>query len=222
MPSEAEQLQHPIHLALLMQHNILKFYGPQQKFQQLQLLQVKFQNLRFDLSANGSSMGHLTIKMKHTSATDLTGFDETGWTTVYDMNTSFSATGIQTINLTYPFNYDGTSSILMDISFENNVSGGTNTELNASVTSNNSVVYTNERLGYLNIEAGEWADVDLTNYDFQDQLTITFWANGDPNFLPANTSIMEAYDSLDNRIMNIHFPWSNGSIYWDEGTGSWL
>jgi hypothetical protein len=176
--------------------------------------------LRFDLSANGSSMGHLTIKMKHTSATDLTGFDETGWTTVYDMNTSFSAAGIQTINLTYPFNYDGTSSILMDISFENNVSGGTNTELNASVTSNNSVVYTNEHLGYLNIEAGEWADVDLTNYDFQDQVTITFWANGDPNFLPANTSILEAYDSLNNRLMNIHFPWSNGTIYWDAGTGS--
>lgn len=176
--------------------------------------------LRFDLNNNGGSMGHMTIKMKHTSASDLSGFDNTGWTTVYDMNTSFSAAGIQTINLTYPFNYDGSSSILMDISFDNLVSTGTNTDLKATTTSNNSVIYTNEKLGYLNVEAGEWADVDLTNYDFQDQITITFWANGDPNFLPANTSIVEGYDSLNNRLVNVHFPWSNGTIYWDAGTGS--
>jgi hypothetical protein len=175
--------------------------------------------LRFDVNALGSSMGHLKIRMKHTSATDLTQFDETGWTTVYDNNTSFMTTGINTINLTYPFNYDGTSSILVDISFENNEPLAAANVLNATATSNNSVVYSNERLGYLNIAPGEYAEVDLTDFDFQDEVTICFWANGDMNFLPANTSVVEGYDSLNHRIVNIHFPWSDQTIYWDAGQG---
>lgn len=176
--------------------------------------------LRFDLAIQGSSMGHLTIKMKHTSATEITEADFSGWTTVYDKNTSFASAGIQTIDLTTPFNYDGTSGILLDISFENFVSGGTATVLNGETTTNNSVAYTNDRLGYLNIAAGEFVDVDLTNYNFQDQITITFWAQGDVNYLPANTSVLEGYDSLNNRLLNVHFPWSNGTIYWDAGEGA--
>ena len=173
--------------------------------------------LRFDVNATGSPMGHLTIRMKHTSATDLSAFDETGWTTVYDMNTSFASTGINTINLTNPFNYDGISSILIDISFENNVPLSLPNTLMSSTTLNNSVVYTDERLGYLNISAGEWAEVDLTHMDFQDEVTVSFWANGDMNYLPANTSVVEGYDSLNNRVLNIHFPWSDQTIYWDAG-----
>ena len=176
--------------------------------------------LRFDVTTLGNSMGHLTIKMKHTSATDLAEFDETGWYTVYDMNTNFLTTGINTINLTYPFLYDGTSSILMDISFDNGIALGTNHELNASTTSNNSVVFSNEDLGHLKINPGEWLDVDLTNYDFQNEITISFWASGESSYLPVNTSILEGYDSLNNRIVNIHMPWSNERIYWDAGTGS--
>jgi len=176
--------------------------------------------LRFDVNSLGSPMGHLTIKMKHTNATDLAEFDETGWTTVYDLNTNFLSAGINTINLTYPFNYDGASSILMDISFENSVPLTASNSLNATTTINNSVVFSNERLGYLDIQPGQWAEVDLTDYDFQDQVTICFWANGDMNYLPANTSVIEGFDSLNNRLLNIHFPWSDGRIYWDAGEGS--
>ena len=175
--------------------------------------------LRFDVNTLGGSLGNLTIKMKHTSASALSKFDELGWTEVYHINTSFSSTGLVTLNLTTPFTYDGTSDILMDISFENGTST-TDNVLNATQTTNNSVVYSNEKLGYLKVPQNDFVELNLTDYDFQDQITVSFWANGDANILPVNTSVLEAADSLNNRLINIHFPWSDGTHYWDAGEGS--
>ncbi len=176
--------------------------------------------LRFDVNTLGGTMGHLKVRMKHTTATDINSFDESGWSTVYDMNTSFAATGINTINLTYPFNFDGISDILMDITWENLGTSPQDNSLTASNTTNNSVVYTDERLGHLKVEPGDHAVVELSNYDFQDEITISFWSKGDGSYLPVNTSILEGADSLNQRIANIHFPWSNGNMYWDCGEGN--
>ncbi|MFT5822107.1 MAG: hypothetical protein ACI8ZM_003363 [Crocinitomix sp.] len=176
--------------------------------------------LRFDITEMGSPMGHLTIRMKNTTALELANFDEGDWITVYDRNTNFTGTGTNTLNLTYPFNYDGTSDLLMDISFENSVSEPSDNVLTATATAYNSVIFTNEKLGYLNVEPGEWAQVGLSHYDFENEVTISFWANGNADHLPVNTSVLEANDSLNNRILNIHFPWSNSRVYWDAGAES--
>lgn len=175
--------------------------------------------LRFNVSDLGDAMGHLTIRMKHTTATEINNFDEEGWVTVYDRNTNFTTTGVNTLNLTYPFAYDGTSDLLMDISFENAESDGDNHVLSATSTAYNSVVTTNDKLGYLNVEAGDWAQLELSEYDFGDEITVSYWANGDPSHLPVNNSILEAGDSLNNRIINIHAPWGT-QLFWDCGTGS--
>lgn len=184
------------------------------------LLAGDIYKLRFDVSNLGNvGMGHLTIKMKTTSAIEVTAFDETGWTTVYDRNTSFGSAGVNTIDLTSPFQYDGLSGILIDISWEN-FTAGTDYTCVGSNTTVNTVAFTNEKLGYLNIPQGEWAELALSDYDFQDEITISFWAYGDPGALPSNTSVLEARDSVNNRILNIHFPWSNSEHYWDAGEGS--
>ncbi len=175
--------------------------------------------LRFDLTSLGADLNNLTIKMKHTSSSTIDGFDESNLVTVYHLNTTFSSVGLQTLNLSNPFNYNGTDNILIDISYTN-ANATSNHSVNASNTSFNSVVYTNEKLGYLDITQGDYVEVDLDDYDFQDQITISFWANGDANYLPANTSVIEGYDSLDQRVLNIHFPWNNSQIYWDAGEGS--
>lgn len=175
--------------------------------------------LKFDVTDLGSALGHLRIRIKHTGATSLNAFEEGGWTVVYDKNTSFAAVGLNTINLTTPFNYDGSSNILMDISFENAAPGSDN-ELKASATAYNSVVFSNEKLGYLTIEPGQWAQIELSDYNFDEEVTICFWSNGDADFLPANTSILEGVDSLNNRLLNIHMPWSDSRFYWDAGEGS--
>ncbi|MFK8038267.1 MAG: LamG-like jellyroll fold domain-containing protein [Crocinitomicaceae bacterium] len=175
--------------------------------------------LRFDLTSLGSNLNNLSIKMKHTSNATVSGFDETGLTTVYHLNTSFTGIGTQTLNLSSPFNYNGTDNVLIDISFVNS-NNATNNVLNAESTNFNSAIIANEKLGYLNIDAGDYVEVDLDDYNFQNEITISFWANGDANFLPANTSVIEGYDSLSQRMLNIHFPWSNSRMYWDAGEGS--
>jgi hypothetical protein len=175
--------------------------------------------LRFDINALGGDLANLTIKMKHTSSTELSSFDDQGWTEVYHLNTTFGGTGIATLDLTYPFNYDGASDLLLDISFENETVS-TDNILTATQTTNNSVVFTNEKLGYLNVPQNDFVEIAMSDYDFEDQITISFWANGDAGILPVNTSIIEASDSLNNRVLNIHFPWSNSSHYWDAGEGS--
>ena len=63
-------------------------------------------------------------------------------------------------------------------------------------------------------------EVPLSSYDFEDEITISFWAYGDPANLPANTSIFEATDINDVRALNCHLPWSNSSVYWDAGEGA--
>lgn len=175
--------------------------------------------LRFDVASLGGNMGNLTIKMKHTSVTSLQSFDESGWTTVYSMNTAFSATGWNTINLTTPFNYDGLSNLLIDVSFQNTGINLDN-QLTATQTTNNMVVTSSEKLGYLKVPQNDFVEIEMSDYDFGDQISISFWANGDGGILPVNTSIVEAADSLNNRIINIHFPWSNSRHYWDCGEGS--
>ena len=50
-----------------------------------------------------------------------------------------------------------------------------------------------------------------------DSCTQRIWINGNENVLPQNTTILEAYDSSNYRTLNIHFPWSNGRMYWDCG-----
>lgn len=176
--------------------------------------------LRFDIGTLGGAMGNLSIRFKHTSASDIFTFDESGWSEVYHINTTFLATGTNTLNLTYPFNYDGTSDILMDISFEQITPPAVDNVVSASTTANTSVVYSDEKLGYLNVEAGQYAQVELSNYDFGDDITISFWCNGDAGYLPVNTSILEAQDSLGNRTLNIHHPWSSERTYWDAGDGT--
>jgi len=176
--------------------------------------------LRFDVASLGEEMGQLTIRMKHVDMAELNGFEEEGWTLVYERNTTFSGTGMNTIDLTWPFDYDGSSDIIMDITFENSEAGATDNVLTATATGSNSVITTNEKLGYLNINPGEWAQVELSQYDFGDEITISFWANGNSDDLPVNTSLLEGGDSLNNRIVNLHFPWSNSRHYWDAGTGN--
>jgi hypothetical protein len=74
----------------------------------------------------GQTLNNLTIRLKHTSKSGYLGGDgavnawETaGWTTVYSANTTVAATGWRWFVFTTPFDYDGVSRLMVDISFDN-------------------------------------------------------------------------------------------------------
>ncbi len=70
-------------------------------------------------SAAAQTMNGFNIRMQNTSATSLSGFVSSGWTTVYTGTYTVPGTGWQTINLQTPFTWNGTQNLLIEICFDN-------------------------------------------------------------------------------------------------------
>ncbi len=176
--------------------------------------------LGMDISALGSALDHLRIRIKATSALALhaDSVETTGFTEVYFLNTLVTATGSKRFNFHTPFNWNGVSSLLIDISY-NNASAGTNTTLAGSTTSFTSALTTTTNDNFVEVNGGT-AGIYLPSgagTNVSNEVTVAFWSYGNPAKLPANTSMFEALDATNNRQMNLHHPWSDGTIYWDCG-----
>lgn len=85
-------------------------------------------------------MNGFNIKMQNTSASSISAFTTSGWTTVYSGTYAVPATGWQFITFTTPFAWDGTSNVLIEICFNN--SGYTsNSTVYSSATAANTVFH---------------------------------------------------------------------------------
>ncbi len=75
----------------------------------------------FVTTVPGQTMNAWTIRMKHSALTSYApaAWDAAGWTTVHQSNQTVTTTGWVTFPLTTPFDYNGTSSLLIDFSFNN-------------------------------------------------------------------------------------------------------
>ncbi|MBK7888499.1 MAG: T9SS type A sorting domain-containing protein [Bacteroidetes bacterium] len=176
--------------------------------------------LEMDLFTLGSTLENLRIRIKNTSRTilDSQSPELNGFAEVFYQNTTFTAAGANRFNFHTPFSWDGVSSVLMDISF-NNVNAGMNNQVFVSGAANIASLHTTAKDKYLDTDGG-LASITLPSGvgdTVTDQVTLAFWCYGNPIILPANTSILEALDAGGERQMNIHLPWSDGSIYWDCG-----
>jgi hypothetical protein len=73
----------------------------------------------FDIATvGGQAMTGMTIRMQNTTMTSITAFTSTNWTTVYSNTYTVPGTGMQYIDLTTPFYWDG-SNLLIEICFQN-------------------------------------------------------------------------------------------------------
>ena len=103
---------------------------------------------------------------------------------------------------------DGAGSLAADASgydYHGNITGGTWTTgydgggaLDFSVGS------------YVAIPLGAFATID-------DEITITFWQNGDSAVQPQGDYLFEGRDVSNNRVLGCHLPWGDGVVYWDAG-----
>lgn len=182
--------------------------------------------IRLDVSSLGSELKNLRIRIKHTTKTILNPSNPelSGFTQVYFLNTTLTATGIQSFNFYNPFNWNGTQNIIVEFSYTNeavginNIVAGHNAGFNSSLT-------TTSPDSYLNFSGNvSYIKLNPSFYDsISNEITIAFWCFGDSVKLPKNTSIMEAYNSSNQRHVNIHLPWSDSNVYWDcgnNGSGS--
>nr|AQX77697.1 NocS [Nodularia sp. HBU26] len=86
---------------------------------------------------------------------------------------------------------------------ESNVTTGGNTH-----TTNNSVLFFDGIDDNLTITQG-FPTIDKA-------ITIELWAKGE-NSVTESTSVIEAYNSQNARVLNVHLPWGNSCIFWDAG-----
>lgn len=177
--------------------------------------------LRFYVQSNGAPLRNLTIRIKAVTADtlDINNVTHTGFTTVYAKNTSFGSSGWNSLPLTVPFAWNGTSHLLIDISFSNTTAGN-NSPVWAETTSFTSGITCSGPDRSAFFHAAGYVDVPLNSQlaGLDSTITVCFWAYGTPEYQPQNGTCFEAVDSAGNRILNAHVPWSDGTVYWDAGS----
>jgi hypothetical protein len=97
--------------------------------------------MQFDLSELGSELKNLRIKLKNSALDSLTANShESDLSTVYYKNTLFGGLGMQSLQFTTPFTWNGTSNIVAEISFDA-AAGGTNNMVRAGNMTWSSGIY---------------------------------------------------------------------------------
>ncbi|MFZ4520441.1 MAG: peptide-N-glycosidase F-related protein [Bacteroidales bacterium] len=176
--------------------------------------------LRFKFSAIGSPLRKLLIRFKNTSLDSVStvNIESTGFTEVWKRDWQFSSTGWQTLHFTFPFEWDGLSNILVDLSYEKRLPGGYN-EIFTGVPAHPSVVSPTSDDGFLKFRDLDFVEVPEAVVSALDSaITVAFWQYGDPLLQPQNNTIFEGIDSAGRRVVNVHLPWSDSKVYWDAGS----
>jgi Concanavalin A-like lectin/glucanases superfamily/Peptide-N-glycosidase F, C terminal/Secretion system C-terminal sorting domain len=177
--------------------------------------------LQLSISNAGSDAQFLKIKLKHTIDTLLNAAkpQQGNFLTCYFANTTFT-NGLNNFNFFKNFNWNGVDNIVVEFSFSNATIGNDNIVLSDN---NNAIMGLSIAAPDLHFvfDGNNKIIVDSSKFSsISNQLSICFWANGNPTFLPANTSILEGVNATGNRSVNMHLPWSNGSIYFDCGSNA--
>ena len=174
-----------------------------------------------DIAIDGK-LFYPSIRIKATSATELLTFQTTGFTEVYNSSTGIPNAlaplilGENVLSFYQAFTWDGVSSILLEFYFENDVPSPNSLSFETnSITSNQALMYEGKN-GCLTFNGNNYTMLEYSDENMGAEVTIEFWSKGN-GLAGTNTTFLEAYDTLGNRIMNIHMPWSNNNVYWDAG-----
>ncbi|MEY4876374.1 MAG: hypothetical protein RL708_1523 [Bacteroidota bacterium] len=177
-------------------------------------------SIKLNILNNAGASHFLRIKFKSTSDTILSASNPnlSGFTEVYFANTIL-VNGLNEFNFYNNFNWNGTDNIIVEFSFENNTTS--NDATIAADSMNNKMGLISEGNDYsLEFTGSNFLQLGASNFsNFSNQISISFWSNGNANLLPTNTTVAYATNSNNDRQINIHLPWSNSNIYFDCGSG---
>lgn len=180
--------------------------------------------MRISLVQPGSTVGFFKIRLKNTDQSAAgESPDDSGLTEVYHRSTDLSS-GAVVFPFYQPFNWTG-QNLLVDISFTTESPSDVPAFDFFEGISSDAAIQSKVDADESHLYFGGAGSLDLQKATFeniQDEITIAFWAYGDPSLLPANTQIVDGTDAAGQRQATIHLPWSNGEVYWDcgnDGTG---
>ncbi|MCB9338678.1 MAG: T9SS type A sorting domain-containing protein [Lewinellaceae bacterium] len=164
-------------------------------------------------------VGFLRIRLKPTAKTELDANspDLDGFTEVYFLNTDILPGGPQRFDFYQPFDWDGSSNMLVDLSFTFEPTG-TTPAIQASDTPFNSAIFSGLEDYSLHFAGAGNVEVPAEKFaTVSDEITVSLWCYGLPETMPTNSAILEGLDAANQRQLNVHLPWGNGQVYWDCG-----
>lgn len=174
---------------------------------------------------NIGSNGYLLnpkISLKSTNDILLNAFHSSGFLEVYNRsrgNANPLVVGPNEFLFYQPFVWDGTSNLIIEFSYSSDEPVVNGLVFNSEVVSGNPALSYSQKNGYLNLSGANYTMMELSDQQIGQEMTIEFWAKG-TGTAGTNTTILEAYDTLNNRILNIHMPWSDNNLYFDAGVSS--
>lgn len=156
------------------------------------------------------------IRVAQVASTEITAMQDADWTEAYTYDNDPGMWWTH-YHFNSPIPWDGTSSLLVEWSYENVGFGLDNTVGAGDAGYNNTVVAGNAQDRYLRfnwwdaiqVPAGAFAEVS-------DQVTISMWLRGGDE-LPVNSTTFEGVNANNQRVLNTHLPWGNSNMYWDAG-----
>lgn len=169
-------------------------------------------------SVNGFMFSDMTIRMGHSTGVAPTDFQNENMVEVHKAGKFQPWPAHVHFDFHQPFNWDGTSDVILEFAATNGA-GGLGGTIGAEQTTLPSQVIASDSGHYIKLDNNgffDLSDADQVMSTLDSQITISFWAYGDDR-LPVNTSALEAKDKNGNRVLNIHLPWGNSSVYWDAG-----
>lgn len=176
------------------------------------------------ITVNGE-LKYPKISLKSTTDINLTSFHNAGFTQVYDAShwTGGSQNelivGQNELLFFQPFAWNGTDNIIIEFYFENTMDAVNSLLFEGETIAAPTAKFYNNLNGCIQFSGTNHSLLELSDFDMGDEMTITFWSKGNGS-AGTNTSILEAYDTLNNRVVNIHMPWSDNNMYFDAGEGS--
>lgn len=165
------------------------------------------------------------ISLKSTTDANLVSFHNSGFTMVYDASHGLGGsqgelvTGQNELLFFQPFAWNGTDNIIIEFYFENTMDALNSLLFEGETIGTPTAMFYNSMNGCIQFTGTNHSLLELSDFDLGNEMTITFWSKGGGS-AGTNTSILEAYDTLGNRIINIHMPWSDNTMYFDAGSGS--
>jgi len=163
----------------------------------------------------GGAANFFRLKIKNTSQSSLSAsaIEVDGFSEVYFNDFNF-VSGFNRIQFHTPYNWDGSSNIILETSFSNDsesnniiFSGNTSTDVRTLTASNTA-----------SLDFSGDAFVEASTQFFNtvnEQITVMFWAKGN-DLMPTNNFVVSGKGSDYLRELNIHLPWGN-EVYFDCG-----
>jgi hypothetical protein len=183
------------------------------------------QSLALFLNSLGTSGDLLfpSISIKTTTDSELISFHASGFNQVY--NASHGLTlgelnlGENELLFYQAYAWNGTDNLIIEFSFENDYPVANSLEFQTQTINGNTALNFEGKNGVLEFNGGNYAMLELSDLSIGNELSIEFWSKGN-GIGGSNSTFLEAYDTLNNRIVNIHMPWSNNNMYFDAGISS--